>query len=112
MCEDVDIDQAVKGAMAAKFQTTGQDCLAANRIYVHHDIFDKFVKQFTKAVSALKVGNGMDLGTEMGPLMNAGAVKNALNRSKVPSARGFNCLLVGIFTRLVICFFNPPYWRQ
>ncbi|MEY9981494.1 aspartate-semialdehyde dehydrogenase [Bradyrhizobium yuanmingense] len=65
---DVDLDKAVKGAMAAKFATSGQDCLAANRIYVQRGIYDAFVDAFAKAVARLRVGHGLDPATDIGPM--------------------------------------------
>lgn len=66
--DDVDLDKAVKGAMAAKFATSGQDCLAANRIYVQRGIYDAFVKAFAAAIKRLKVGHGLDPSTDIGPM--------------------------------------------
>jgi len=74
VCEDVDLDAAVKGAVAAKFQTSGQDCLAANRIFVARRIYDEFCMRYVNAVRALKVGNGFDAGVDIGPLISANAV--------------------------------------
>jgi aspartate-semialdehyde dehydrogenase len=71
---EVDLEDAVAGAVAAKFQTTGQDCLAANRIYVHASIYDRFVERFAAYVRELRVGNGLDEGVEIGPLMHERAV--------------------------------------
>jgi aspartate-semialdehyde dehydrogenase len=64
---DVDVDEAVQAALDAKFQTTGQDCLAANRIFVHADIYDEFLRRFAERVSALRVGGGFDAGVEDRP---------------------------------------------
>lgn len=66
--DDVDLDKVVKGAMAAKFATSGQDCLAANRIYVQTGIYSAFVKAFAAAVARLKVGHGLDPATDIGPM--------------------------------------------
>lgn len=66
--DDVDLDKVVKGAMAAKFATSGQDCLAANRIYVQRGIYDVFVKAFAAAVGKLKVGHGLEAETDIGPM--------------------------------------------
>lgn len=66
--DDVDVEKAVKGAMAAKFATSGQDCLAANRIYVQRGIYDAFVEAFAAAVARLKVGHGLDAATDVGPM--------------------------------------------
>lgn len=66
--DDVDLDKAVKGAMAAKFSTSGQDCLAANRIYVQKRIYGAFVEAFAAAIARLKMGHGLDPATDIGPM--------------------------------------------
>jgi len=72
--EDCDLDKAVKGAIGAKFATTGQDCLAVNRLYVHESIYEAFTKKYVAATKALKLGNGLEKDTDLGPLMNEKAV--------------------------------------
>jgi len=67
---DADLGEAVEAALAAKFQTSGQDCLAANRFYVHDTIYEAFLARFAERVKALKVGNGFEPGVEIGPLMH------------------------------------------
>ena len=74
VCEDVDIDVAVEAAIAAKFQTSGQDCVAANRIFVHADIYDAFVTRFVSRMNAMPVGHGLDEANDIGPLIHADAV--------------------------------------
>lgn len=69
--EDADIDKAVEGAMLAKMRNLGEACTAANRIYVHEDVEKEFVQKFAAAMGALKVGNGLDEGVDVGPLVNA-----------------------------------------
>jgi aspartate-semialdehyde dehydrogenase len=71
---DVDLDEGVNGALAAKFQTSGQDCLAANRIYVQRDAYEPFIERFAEAIRELNVGDGLDPNTDIGPLMNESAV--------------------------------------
>jgi len=71
---DVDLDEAVSAAIAAKFQTSGQDCLAANRFYVHDAIYDAFLARFAGRVQALRVGNGFEPDVEIGPLMHRRAL--------------------------------------
>lgn len=66
--DDVDLEKAVKGAIAAKFATSGQDCLAANRIYVQDGIYEAFVEAFAAAVSQLQVGHGLESATDIGPM--------------------------------------------
>ncbi len=70
---DADLDQAVEEAIKAKFATTGQDCLGANRFLVERPVYDAFVEKFTAATRALTLGHGMD-DPDLGPLMNAKAV--------------------------------------
>lgn len=71
---DADLDAAVAGAMLAKFRNMGQACTAANRFLVHRDIADEFVSRVTAAVEHLTVGDGMDEGVDVGPLIDTGAV--------------------------------------
>lgn len=66
--DDVDLEKAVKGAVAAKFATSGQDCLAANRIYVQRGVYQDFVKAFAAAMFELRVGHGLDPATTIGPM--------------------------------------------
>lgn len=71
--DDCDLDHAVAETIKAKFATSGQDCLGANRIYVQRGIYDEFCTRFTNATKALTIGVGMD-DCDLGPLMNEGAV--------------------------------------
>ncbi|WP_183236412.1 NAD-dependent succinate-semialdehyde dehydrogenase [Bradyrhizobium sp. CIR18] len=66
--DDVDLEKAVNGAMVAKFATSGQDCLAANRIYVQQGIYTAFVEAFAAAMAQLKVGHGLEAATDIGPM--------------------------------------------
>ncbi len=68
--DDADIDSAVKGAIASKFRNAGQTCVCANRFYVHDAVYDVFVAKFVTAVEALKVGNGLEDGVAIGPLID------------------------------------------
>mmetsp|Transcript_4424 Transcript_4424/g.6632 ORF Transcript_4424/g.6632 Transcript_4424/m.6632 type:complete len:511 (-) Transcript_4424:67-1599(-) len=72
--EDADVDRAVQGAMASKFRNSGQTCVCANRFFVHNKIYDEFLEKFATAVKGMKVGSGMEQGTEQGPLINERAV--------------------------------------
>ncbi len=67
---DADIDHAVRTMVAAKYRNAGQVCISPTRFYVHESVHDRFVDDFAKAASALKVGDGMDAATVMGPLAN------------------------------------------
>ncbi|SDJ73395.1 NAD-dependent succinate-semialdehyde dehydrogenase [Billgrantia gudaonensis] len=74
---DMDPKEAAYAAVAAKFQTAGQDCLAANRILVHESIHDAFVEQFAERMAALTVGNGLESEIDLGPLIHRQAVEKA-----------------------------------
>lgn len=69
--DDADIDAAVEGAMIAKMRNMGEACTAANRFYVQEKVHDEFAQKLAAKMSALKVGNGLDEGVAVGPLVNA-----------------------------------------
>jgi aspartate-semialdehyde dehydrogenase len=91
--DDADLDRAVDIAMAAKFATSGQDCLAANRIYVQRGLYDAFCAGFGQRVAALKSGSGLEAGVEIGPLMHAPAAAKA--RGQIADAIGRGARIVG-----------------
>ncbi|MCY9862952.1 NAD-dependent succinate-semialdehyde dehydrogenase [Vibrio coralliirubri] len=74
--DDADIDAAVQGAMASKFRNAGQTCVCANRFYVHSKVYDEFVAKFDQAVQLLKIGNGLDEGVTIGPVVSLNAKNN------------------------------------
>jgi succinate-semialdehyde dehydrogenase/glutarate-semialdehyde dehydrogenase len=69
--EDADIDAAVDGLMVAKMRNLGEACTAANRIYLHENVEAEFVEKFVLKMAALKLGNGLENGVDVGPLVNA-----------------------------------------
>ncbi|MFZ0126090.1 MAG: NAD-dependent succinate-semialdehyde dehydrogenase [Xanthobacteraceae bacterium] len=69
--DDADVDAAIDGAMIAKMRNMGEACTAANRFYVHEKVHDEFAKKLTARMQALKLGNGLDDGVMLGPLVNA-----------------------------------------
>ncbi|MDQ0428992.1 succinate-semialdehyde dehydrogenase/glutarate-semialdehyde dehydrogenase [Planomicrobium stackebrandtii] len=68
--EDADMDLAVEGVMASKFRNAGQTCVCGNRIYVQQSIVKEFSQKLQKAAGNLKVGNGLDKGVQIGPLVD------------------------------------------
>lgn len=72
--DDADIDAAVVGAIQSKYRNAGQTCVCANRIYVQNKVYDIFVEKFTLAVQALKIGNGIESGVDLGPLIDQKAL--------------------------------------
>jgi succinate-semialdehyde dehydrogenase/glutarate-semialdehyde dehydrogenase len=74
---DADLDEAVTGAVAAKFRNTGQACTAANRFFVHEDVAEEFARRVTERVEAMRVGRGTEDGVSIGPLIDDRAVAKA-----------------------------------
>ncbi len=72
--DDADLDAAVAGAMMSKYRNNGQTCVCANRIYVQAGVYDAFAAKLKAAVEALRVGDGLANGTDLGPLISEKAV--------------------------------------
>lgn len=71
VCDDADIDAAVAASVPNKFFNAGASCIAPTRFYVQEAVFDEFVAKFTASAKEIKVGNGQDASTQMGPLANS-----------------------------------------
>lgn len=93
--DDADIDAAVKGAITAKFRNSGQTCVAVNRFYVQDGVFDAFAKKLTTAVKKLKVGNGLDEGVDVGPLISQDGLEKVKTHVKDAIDRGAKLLTGG-----------------
>ena len=105
--DDADLDAAVAGAMASKFRNNGQTCVCANRIYVQAGVYDAFAEKLAAAVKALKVGDGLDAGTEAGPLISAKAVDKVEDHIGDVVAHGGQVLTGGKRHALGGTFFEP-----
>jgi succinate-semialdehyde dehydrogenase/glutarate-semialdehyde dehydrogenase len=70
VCRDADVDAAVDGAVIAKMRNLGEACTAANRFYVHEDVHDAFAEKLAARMAALRVGDGLEEGVEVGSLVN------------------------------------------
>ncbi len=75
--DDADLDKAVEGALITKFRNTGQSCIASNRIYAQRGIYERFLDAFVEKAQALKVGDGMEDGVDIGPLIDEAAADTA-----------------------------------
>jgi len=93
--DDADLDRAVEGAIASKFRNAGQTCVCTNRFYVQDGIYDAFMDKFTKATAALRVGDGLDEKTEIGPLVDEGAVAKVADLLADAVAHGAKVTLGG-----------------
>ncbi|MBC8047153.1 MAG: NAD-dependent succinate-semialdehyde dehydrogenase, partial [Fimbriimonadaceae bacterium] len=77
--EDVDIDYVAKTSVSTKFRNCGQICISPQRFYVHEKIYDKYVELVNKNASELKIGNGLDAETRLGPMINKRQQQNVLD---------------------------------
>ena len=93
--DDADIDAAVQGAIANKFRNAGQVCVSVNRFYIHNAVYDRFVNQLADEVKKLKVGNGMEEGVIVGPLIESSAVEKVEQHVKDAIAKGGKVLVGG-----------------
>ena len=105
--EDADIDAAVAGAIASKYRNSGQTCVCANRIYVHKKVHDVFVEKFSKAVQAIKVGNGMDAGVSQGPLIDHAALEKVERHIADALSKGAKLVTGGKPSPLGGTFYEP-----
>ncbi len=105
--DDADLDAAVVGAMASKYRNAGQTCVCANRLLVQAGVYDAFAAKLKDAVAKLKVGNGIDDGVTIGPLINADAVKKAEQHIADAKQRGASVLFGGGLHELGGNFFQP-----
>ena len=105
--DDADIDEAVKGAMISKYRNAGQTCVCANRILVQDSVYDVFVEKFSKAVSALTVGNGADDGIIIGPLIDDKALAKVEEQVSDAVKKGGKVMVGGKRHSLGGSFFEP-----
>ncbi|RWR01554.1 succinate-semialdehyde dehydrogenase [[Pantoea] beijingensis] len=105
--DDADIDAAVKGAIANKFRNAGQVCVSVNRFFIHDCIYDRFVNQLVEEVKALKVGNGVDDGVIVGPLIDKSALEKVEEHVKDAVAKGGRIMVGGARHELGGNFWQP-----
>ena len=105
--DDADIDAAVAGAMISKYRNNGQTCVCANRIYVQADVYDAFAAKLAAAVAKMQVGDGMEAGTTLGPLINQAAVEKVQEHIADATAKGAKVITGGHSHSLGDTFFEP-----
>lgn len=105
--DDADIDAAVEGAIANKFRNAGQVCVSVNRFYIHEAVYDAFVNKLAERVNALKVGNGMEEGVVVGPLIESAAVDKVREHVEDAIAKGATALAGGKAHALGGNFWQP-----
>jgi succinate-semialdehyde dehydrogenase / glutarate-semialdehyde dehydrogenase len=93
--DDADLSKAVEGVMMAKFRNIGQSCIAANRIYVQRGIYERFLTMFVAKTQSQNVGDGLEPGMDIGPLIDETAVSKALEHIENAVAQGARVLCGG-----------------
>ena len=95
VCEDADVDAAVGGAMLAKMRNLGEACTAANRFYVHDKVHDAFAEKLAAKMGAMKVGNGLEEGVDVGSLVNRETLDKVVELVDDAVSRGAKVLTGG-----------------
>ena len=105
--DDADLDAAVEGAIMCKFRNNGQTCVCANRIYVQAGVYDAFAQKLKDRVSQMKVGDGLEDGTDLGPLINSEAIEKVQEHIADAKAKGAEVILGGEEHEMKGNFFGP-----
>ncbi|MEO8033114.1 MAG: aldehyde dehydrogenase family protein, partial [Acidobacteriota bacterium] len=108
--DDADIDLAVDGALWGAFGTAGQRCTAASRIVVHEKVYDEFVEKLAGRAKKLRVGNGLDPATDMGPNVSESQVQTVQQYVKIGKDEGASCVAGG--ERLMNGDFSKGFFHQ
>lgn len=93
--DDADIDLAVAHAAGSAFGGTGQKCTAASRLIVHEAVHDAFVERLVAAAKALKVGHALEEGTQIGPVVSEGQLKQNLDYIEIGKSESADLLCGG-----------------
>jgi succinate-semialdehyde dehydrogenase/glutarate-semialdehyde dehydrogenase len=86
--EDADLEQAAEMTLASKFRNSGQTCICANRLYVQRPVWDEFMRILVKKVSELKLGDGMEEDSDMGPLIDGAAQQKVMEQLDDATLKG------------------------
>lgn len=105
--DDADIDAAVEGALQSKFRNAGQTCVCTNRIYAQRTVYDEFVGKLAHEAGRLRVGDGFEEGTQIGPLIDSAAVGKVQEHIKDAVDRGAILLQGGAPDPRGGTFFQP-----
>ena len=105
--DDADLDKAVEGAIIAKYRNSGQTCVCANRIYVQRGVLDAFARKLVAATAQLKVGNGVEPGVSIGPLIDAEGLAKVEDHVGEALGKGARALVGGRRSALGGSFYEP-----
>ncbi|MCP2138320.1 succinate-semialdehyde dehydrogenase/glutarate-semialdehyde dehydrogenase [Rhizobium sp. SLBN-94] len=93
--DDADLDAAVEGTIISKFRNNGQTCVCANRIYVQDGVFEAYAERLCKAISKLRIGDGMEPDVALGPLIDSAAVEKVEEHISDAQSKGARIMLGG-----------------
>ncbi len=93
--DDADLDAAVEGAILCKFRNNGQTCVCANRIYVQTGVYDAFAEKLAARLEKMTVGDGLEDGTDLGPLIDEAAVDKVREHIADAQAKGASVFFGG-----------------
>lgn len=105
--DDADLDAAVQGALISKYRNAGQTCVCVNRIYVQDGVYDAFAEKFKSAVEKLKVGNGLEEGVAIGPLIDDKAAAKVKEHIEDAVSHGAQVITGGKAHQLGGSYFEP-----
>lgn len=105
--DDADIEAAVQGALISKYRNSGQTCVCSNRLLVQASIAEEFTARLAKATAELTLGNGLEEGVNLGPLVNEQAVADVDSLVKQTVAAGATLVMGGTPSALGPCFYAP-----
>jgi succinate-semialdehyde dehydrogenase/glutarate-semialdehyde dehydrogenase len=105
--DDADLDAAVEGAMISKYRNNGQTCVCANRLYVQAGVYDAFAEKLAAAVAKMKVGDGLEGGSQLGPLINKAAVEKMQEHIADATSKGGKVVSGGKLHEKGGTFFEP-----
>lgn len=105
--DDADLDAAVQGAIESKYRNAGQTCVCSNRLFVQAGVYDEFAKRLVAEVKKLKVGEGLEEGVNIGPLIHAEAAEGVNKLVEGAVSQGAKVLTGGRNNELGDAFYEP-----
>jgi succinate-semialdehyde dehydrogenase / glutarate-semialdehyde dehydrogenase len=105
--DDADIDSAIQGALISKYRNAGQTCVCSNRLFVQDGVYDAFVEKLVAATAAFSIGDGMQDGIDIGPLVNSKAVNDVHELVQASINAGARVALGGAAHDQGECFYQP-----
>ncbi len=110
--DDADLNLALDGVIWGGFGTTGQRCTAASRVIIHESVKAKFENMLVERIKKLKLGNGLDEKTDIGPLINRAAQEKSTKYVEIGLKEGGKLLIGGHVPEMKGFFFEPTLFTD